>query len=549
MTISILNILLIILVFALPELSINAEKKNREESASSKIMSISDIWLDANRMNGVFRNNGIWYHDATIQDWGLEWPKGSGLSPVFAAGQLIASKVNGEIRVAGIQHASSEFQPGEIFSPFVPSNPTDSTYKWYSLLPDSGGNWTNWPFMQGASYNDLNGNWQYDPGEPPLLLGDNTIFSIWNDLANHSTFGTNQLSVEVKQTVFAFDKINELGDVQFIKWQLVNKSGMDWDSTYFAIWFDPDIGNYTDDLAGCDTMLNLGFAYNATNYDQNYGTAPPAAGVYLLQGPIIDNPDSTIILPNGRILTGKEMIGMSCFMTHFNNSSAQGTPYNGYDVWNYLRAFWLDSTQLTFGGDGTDPNNPPTNFQYTGDPETQTGWLAQQADDYRFLMTIGPFFLPSWIDTSGNGIPDFGEPGVQDIILVTLVARGTDNLNSVTKLKTITDLAQQAYQSNFNLTSISNKGQQPVKFQLKQNYPNPFNPSTTIEFSIPKTEFVTLRIYNILGQEVATLVSDKMNAGNYKYNWNAAAFASGIYYYKIESGKEFIQTKKLLLIK
>jgi len=86
------------------------------------------------------------------------------------------------------------------------------------------------------------------------------------------------------------------------------------------------------------------------------------------------------------------------------------------------------------------------------------------------------------------------------------------------------------------------------KFKLFQNYPNPFNPNTTIEFSIPKSEFVTLKIYNTLGQEVAILVSEQLSRGNYKYTWDASEFASGIYYYKINAGS-FVKTKKLLIIK
>ncbi len=88
----------------------------------------------------------------------------------------------------------------------------------------------------------------------------------------------------------------------------------------------------------------------------------------------------------------------------------------------------------------------------------------------------------------------------------------------------------------------------PKNIYLSQNYPNPFNPITTIEFAIPKSEFVTLKIYNILGQEVATLVSDKLLSGNYKYNWDASTLASGVYMYKIEAG-EYIQVKKLILMK
>jgi hypothetical protein len=89
----------------------------------------------------------------------------------------------------------------------------------------------------------------------------------------------------------------------------------------------------------------------------------------------------------------------------------------------------------------------------------------------------------------------------------------------------------------------------PDQYILQQNYPNPFNPETTIEFSIPKTEFVTLTIYNILGQEITTLISKILSPGNYHYIWNASAFASGIYYYKLKIGKNFNQTRKMLYLK
>jgi hypothetical protein len=88
----------------------------------------------------------------------------------------------------------------------------------------------------------------------------------------------------------------------------------------------------------------------------------------------------------------------------------------------------------------------------------------------------------------------------------------------------------------------------PVNYSLSQNYPNPFNPITTIEFQIPNSQFVTLKIYNLLGQEVTTLVSEKLKAGNYKYNWDAANFASGLYLYKLNAG-DFGQTRKMLLLK
>jgi len=89
----------------------------------------------------------------------------------------------------------------------------------------------------------------------------------------------------------------------------------------------------------------------------------------------------------------------------------------------------------------------------------------------------------------------------------------------------------------------------PLEFALKQNYPNPFNPSTTIEFSIPKTEFVTLKVYNLLGQEVTSLLARQMIPGNYKYVWDASGYASGAYYYRLQTSGGFVQSLKLFLLR
>jgi hypothetical protein len=97
-----------------------------------------------------------------------------------------------------------------------------------------------------------------------------------------------------------------------------------------------------------------------------------------------------------------------------------------------------------------------------------------------------------------------------------------------------------------NVTSISQA--YPSQFCLYQNYPNPFNPSTTIEFALPKSTFVTLKVYNLLGEEVATLAEEKRAAGIHKINWDARGLASGVYVYRLEAGS-FIQTKKLILMR
>ena len=88
----------------------------------------------------------------------------------------------------------------------------------------------------------------------------------------------------------------------------------------------------------------------------------------------------------------------------------------------------------------------------------------------------------------------------------------------------------------------------PDDFALHQNYPNPFNPSTTIKFSLPHSNYVSLKVFNMLGEVVATLVDEELNVGTYTTQWNASSVASGIYFYRLQAG-EFAATKKLLLLK
>jgi hypothetical protein len=95
------------------------------------------------------------------------------------------------------------------------------------------------------------------------------------------------------------------------------------------------------------------------------------------------------------------------------------------------------------------------------------------------------------------------------------------------------------YEDNINITS---------DYDLHQNYPNPFNPSTTIEFDIPTSGFASLKVFNIMGQEVTTLVNEEIPQGNHKVEWKPENLSSGLYFYKLKT-KGYQMTKKLVLIK
>jgi len=141
------------------------------------------------------------------------------------------------------------------------------------------------------------------------------------------------------------------------------------------------------------------------------------------------------------------MLKMTSFLFYNSDDSPYGNPHNATHVWNYLRGVWQDGSPIL------DHNGNPGMFMFYGDPETGTGWLDRNEADRRFIMSTGSFPMKAWEDVNGNGLADFGEPGVQDIVAAVLVARGTNNLNSVTKLKEMDGLAQQFYNFNFQLAS------------------------------------------------------------------------------------------------
>ncbi|MEW6196052.1 MAG: DUF5666 domain-containing protein [Bacteroidota bacterium] len=110
--------------------------------------------------------------------------------------------------------------------------------------------------------------------------------------------------------------------------------------------------------------------------------------------------------------------------------------------------------------------------------------------------------------------------------------------------------AEQVLQVGGEITEVSgnDNNKVPTEFELKQNYPNPFNPTTKISFSLPQPENVVLKVYNIVGQEVASLINEQMNAGRHEVTFNAAKLASGIYFYRLKAGN-FVSVKKMMFLK
>jgi hypothetical protein len=129
-----------------------------------------------------------------------------------------------------------------------------------------------------------------------------------------------------------------------------------------------------------------------------------------------------------------------------------------------------------------------------------------------------------------------------------LVASGSTNLQSITALKTLSEYVKYIFENNLTV-SVQNVLQEvPSTYNLAQNYPNPFNPSTTISYSIPEAGDVKLSVFDMMGREVMTLVNEFRQAGSYEAILNADRFASGTYFYRLETGN-YISAKKMVYLK
>lgn len=161
--------------------------------------------------------------------------------------------------------------------------------------------------------------------------------------------------------------------------------------------------------------------------------------------------------------------------------------------------------------------------------------------------TLNPTFSPSNVRTF---------TGVSDSVLINTTSTANVPIGLYTVTVTGTESAgprvhTRSYQIRVgNFVGITPIGSEvPQIYSLQQNYPNPFNPLTNIKFGLPKASFVTLKVYDLLGREVASLINNmNMTAGNYVYDFNAANIPSGIYFYKLSAG-EFSEVKKMTLIK
>jgi len=173
---------------------------------------------------------------------------------------------------------------------------------------------------------------------------------------------------------------------------------------------------------------------------------------------------------------------------------------------------------------------------FNGDPTENFGWICTIPNRGAHRLSTGPFLLEK-----DNPI---------ELIGAYILGRGTDPLNSVTVAKDNVRRAIQEYESNFaSMTYSPPPPTNPVtNYLLYHNYPNPFNPTTTIRYELPQDGIVTIIIYDILGQELRTILNEFKQANRYEINFNATGLASGVYIYRMKVN-DYLDSKKMVLIR
>jgi len=330
--------------------------------------------------------------------------------------------------------------------------------------------WMNWPGAWGAPYEDVNNDGNYDPSIdiPGFPGADQTMWIIANDvplivnaagdsLGYQSTapnlYGADPIGIELQITMwgYAADADQPLGNMIFKKATMKYTGlpstpvGARMDSVYFTQWSDPDLGTFTDDYVGCDVDLSLGYVYNGNIldgvFDGIHGMPVPAGGYDFLQGP----PDTDDIDGDGDT---DEYLGMTSF-TYFGAGSSISDPdlasYAGsLQFYNLMEGF-LPRPEYPVQIPWTDlSTGEPTKFALSGDPITGAGWIdgvQLPPGDRRMVMSSGPFTM------------NLGDKA--DIVVALLGSQGVDNLESVRKLKIDDEMAQLAYDTNYDLLNYS----------------------------------------------------------------------------------------------
>ncbi|NJD21861.1 MAG: T9SS type A sorting domain-containing protein [Melioribacter sp.] len=531
------------------------------------------VKININKISTVIQNNNV--DDCLSGKSGFEFPRLSKKTAVYNSNLMWGGISGGSILVGGAYYLSG-ITPGKILQDGTPQNPNLPEVRIYRVRPDyktsnfeneiadgEGSadqikikyekDWNEWPANDGAPYKDVDNDGKYNPliDIPGVPGAHQTIWYVANDFDATLTAKvatSAPLGLELQTTVWAYNKPYALGNSIFKKYKITNKKNTVINNMYLAFFVDPDVGDAADDFAGCDTTLNLGYAYNGKDVDNKYGSTPPAVGFVIVQGPLVGGSGSDVGIYNQVKYNIQKNLGMNayCYFTcggTFFPCPNPGSNLSNLKWYNYFRGLHpvtndYFSIPAEFGGG-------KTKYTLSGDPIAKTGWIdgvQRPPHDRYFEMSTGPFVL--------------SPHETQELVIAEIAAMGKDRFDSIKELKDYTRFITNIYRDSLYrspeiLTGIDDKIYSiPTKFSLGQNYPNPFNPSTVINYQLSEFCYVTLKVYDILGREVATLVDDHKQPGYYNSQFSIAnnKLSSGVYYYRLKAGN-YVETKKMVLMK
>ncbi len=521
--------------------------KSASGMAAGCVPATTSTELELNNVRALVHTGGdMWWDLQGLARY--EVPKDSRKTALFAGSIWIGgTDVNGQLKLAAVQFRSGgvDYWPG----PLITSGPNrgtttsdvclayDKHYKinrnqvaefraWFNADPETRAqdypgyvipnSILNWPAHGDvaagydyylAPFKDVDGDGFYDPyaGDYPFydidqelpcgtsreqriprLFGDETLWWVYNDRGNvHTETNGDAIGMEIRAQAFAFSTNDELNDMTFYNYALINRSTYTLIDTYFGVWTDADMGYAFDDYVGCDVNRGLGYLYNGTAIDGTgqfnaYGgpsPPPPAVGVDFFEGPYqdadgLDNPSSWVgdeLICDGNIMNGNinglnfgdgiidnERWGMRRFIFYNNVAGPMGNPTDAFQYYNYLRGIWLDGSPMLYGGTGhpsdASTGTVQTDFMFPSATDP-CGWGQQGVvmpswdettednppNDRRFIQSAGPFTL---------------EPGAVNDITVGVVwarAQGGTPYTSVEEVKVADDKAQLLFDNCFKV--------------------------------------------------------------------------------------------------
>ncbi len=413
------------------------DKRSSGSSPLQKSQILSTGSFDGNRIKSDLENNGMLVSHRISGHSGLEWPQGNRSYSVYAAGLWFIGSVNGDLRSVVAEY-EPEFTSGPWGSDGNESSAVIYTINRSDLYnPESNPDFANWPTRYGAPWVDVDGDGEYNPMpdgvDHPEFMGDQVLYYVMNDGVsdNHNVFNTEPLGIEVRVTIWGYDRQDFFGDAMFVKLQIFNNGGNEIEDMYFGSWADPDLGDASDDFVGCDTTLNLGFCYNDGDDTQYLPDSAPAVGFQHLQVavPSHDLSDQTFCF--GEMQTGFKNLGITSFTKFIGSDDVYTDPNDVLEAYYYLQGYKRHGGPFINSATGQ-----PTRFIHPDDPNLNVDgndfiWVDiddNPSSDRRMLMGSGPFNM---------SVGDSAE-----IILLLMHGQGVSANNSVTVLKQIAELAQ-----------------------------------------------------------------------------------------------------------